>query len=389
MAREDDEHKRLQLHGYIPGLDVLRGVAVGAVVVFHGFFKIGYPDDSLKPEAILVRLTDVGKQGVYLFFVLSGFLITSILLKQREKPDYYKNFYVRRALRILPAYLLLLVVLKALGVVHWKFVLACLLFVNNMGKLLHTRTGEYGALWTLAVEEQFYIVWPTFVQRLRRGSSLIVVLLLGCVLAPLLRVVMTLRGISDYTFAPTNMDMLLCGALCALLMERGVLHRGNIVRIYRRLFAVGLLLLAPYLYIECFYRFTSLRVFSLWDAFGRYDLICIFVAGVLLAVERAQRPEAARRGPGARFLVFLGYISYGLYLVHPLLFDVYDRLTSGHALGQARTRFSMLLVRFVVVALVSVLTAAVSRRYYEQLFLQRKKQLAPYTGQSAATESIS
>ncbi len=388
-AREGDGQERLQLHGYIPGLDVLRGLAVGAVVVFHGFFNSGYPDTSLRPEAVLVRLTDVGKQGVSLFFVLSGFLITSILLKQREKPDYYKNFYVRRALRILPAYVLLLAVLKALGVVHWRFVLACLLFVNNMGKLVHSHTGEYGALWTLAVEEQFYILWPTFVRRLRRGAGLMTVLLAGCAIAPLLRIAMTRHGISTYTFAPTNMDTLLYGALCALLTERGWLHRGNIVKSYRTLFAVGLLLLAPYLYFECFYRFPSIRAFSLWDAFGRYDLICIFVAGVLLAVHKAQKPAPARNGPGARLLVFLGYISYGLYLVHPLLFEFYDRLTRGHALGQARTRFVMVVVRFAVVAPVSVLVATVSRRYYEQLFLRRKKQLAPYKGQSAATESIS
>ena len=83
----------LRLHGYIPGLDILRGIAGGAVVIFHAFANSGYTGNTGSAAFIVVRLAGLGKLGVYLFFVLSGFLITSILLKERERPRYYRNFY--------------------------------------------------------------------------------------------------------------------------------------------------------------------------------------------------------------------------------------------------------------------------------------------------------
>lgn len=178
----------------------------------------------------------------------------------------------------------MLVVLKAFGLVHWKFVLACLLFIANMAKLLGSSATEYGVLWTLAVEEQFYLLWPTFVRRLR-GRRLIVAILTGCVLAPLFRIALTLRGISTYLLLPTNMDALLYGALCAVLIVAGVLHRDNICRIRRVLFTAGLLLLAPYTYWTAMPTVQGPAFWALWDGFARFDPFCLFVAGVLLSVE--------------------------------------------------------------------------------------------------------
>jgi peptidoglycan/LPS O-acetylase OafA/YrhL len=102
--------------------------------------------------------------------VLSGFLISSILIDTAGKPDYYRKFYVLRALRILPAYLLILAVLKLDHVVSWRFILAAMLYIANMAGLVGARSGEYGALWSLAVEEQFYLVWPIIVRKLSLRS---------------------------------------------------------------------------------------------------------------------------------------------------------------------------------------------------------------------------
>ena len=389
MQRSSPPQPRpLQLHGYIPGLDVLRGLAVGAVVLFHAFANNGFRGAATSASMRFVHLMVLGKLGVYLFFTLSGFLITTILLKQRERPSYYKNFYIRRALRILPAYLLLLVVLKVFGLVDWRFVLACLLFIANMAKLLHSSQTEYGVLWTLAVEEQFYLLWPTFVRRLRNPRTLLAVVLTGCALAPLFRLALSLRGISTYLLLPTNMDPLLLGALAAVLVSNGVIHQGNIGRIVRALLGFGLLFLVPYVYVDCFARIPTLRLFAVWDSLGRFDPFCFFLAGVLLSVQHAQQPGRGRLRLLPRFLESLGYISYGLYLVHPLIFDLYDRMTAGSPLGASRTRFSMLVLRFFVVSAASLGVATLSRRYYEQLFLRRKRALAPYTGHTAATESL-
>ena len=379
---------KLNIHGYIPGLDVLRGLAVASVVFFHGFANAGYVAGASTASWKFVQLAQLGKLGVYLFFTLSGFLISSILLKQRERDHYYKNFYIRRALRILPAYLLMLIVLRVLGVVDWRFVLACLLFIANMAKLIHSHANEYGVLWTLAVEEQFYLIWPTVVRHLRDPRSLLKVIVSGCVLAVILRFVLTLAGTSTYLLLPTNMDALLLGAACAALISLGTIHPGNIRKITRVLLGTGFLFLIPFVYLYCFGSFNNHVVLAFADAFLRYDPYCFFVAGVLLSVDRAQRTAAARPGAAFIFLSFLGYISYGLYLVHPLLFDSYDHLLRGTALGGTRGSFSLLTLRFVLMGGLSILIATLSRRYYEQLFLGRKKQLAPYAGAAAETESL-
>ncbi len=387
----DAPRKPLEVRGYLPGLDVLRGLAVAGVVVFHGFTNAGYRTGQAGLDVVFIRLAAAGQFGVSLFFVLSGFLITTILLKQQDRPDYYRNFYIRRALRILPVYLLLLVVLKSFGLVHWHFVLACLLFIANMARLVHSHPYEYGVLWTLAVEEQFYLLWPTVVRLCRDLRLLRNLTIAGCILAPVCRIALDLRGISTYLLLPTNMDALLYGALCAILIRTGALHGGNIRRVTVGLFAVGSVLLPPCLYLFCFSPLVRQAnwVALVWDAFGRLDPFCLFLAGVLFSVRRAQAQFPGRLSLPARVCIFLGYISYGLYLVHPLLFTVYDRLAAGTALDGFHTGFALLLVRFVIVSAASVGLAALSRRYFEQLFLLRKRVLAPYRGESrAATETL-
>ncbi len=384
MPGSSSDAEPLRLHVHMPGLDILRGLAVAGVVVFHGFANGGFDTAHSGFATVFIQIVSLGKLGVYLFFILSGFLITSILLKQRDRPDFYKNFYIRRALRILPVYLLLLLVLKASGLVHWRFVAACLLFVANMARLVHSHTNEYGALWTLAVEEQFYLLWPTAVRRLRSPGVLLGAALAGCALAPLLRIALNLRDVSTYTFLPTNMDSLLYGALCAILIASGRLHAGNLRPAIRLLVGFGAIFLVPYVHLFCFHAFPPQTSwpFALWDAFGRLDPFCFFAAGVLLSVEAAQRTQLAPTAALSRFLVFLGYISYGLYLVHPLLFGVYDRLAAGTALGGFHTGFALLAVRFLAVSAASAAVAFLSRRYFEQLFLERKAALAPYRSEA-------
>ena len=157
----------------MPELDTVRGIAILLVVFFHGFgFEFGTTGLSGLPK-LFVLATLPGWMGVNLFFVLSGFLITGILLDSRGTAQFFKTFYVRRALRILPAYYLLLLVLwivPRIGIVDhrqisWQFIAVSLLFLSNVANLFAVPM-QYGPLWSLAVEEHFYLYGPR-----RSGSS--------------------------------------------------------------------------------------------------------------------------------------------------------------------------------------------------------------------------
>jgi len=149
--------------GRIPSLNGWRAVAILLVMLDHAKFTVGFPLDRL-PDWTLVFFNQ-GNLGVRIFFVLSGFLITHLLLKEAESSGVIslKHFFLRRSLRILPVYLLYLGVLACLGSFNlyanesascW---LGALTFTRNMIGPVSSYTGHF---WSLAVEEQFYFVWP-------------------------------------------------------------------------------------------------------------------------------------------------------------------------------------------------------------------------------------
>jgi peptidoglycan/LPS O-acetylase OafA/YrhL len=128
----------------MPELDSLRGIAILLVLFFHGFSYPGLAWSHFKgPARLFVSASAGGWSGVYLFFVLSGFLITGILLDSKPKPHYYRRFYIRRALRILPAFYLLLVLLVVLPRtgwlegrrVGWPFIGLSFLYLANLTPL--------------------------------------------------------------------------------------------------------------------------------------------------------------------------------------------------------------------------------------------------------------
>jgi hypothetical protein len=121
---------------FMPELDTLRGIAVLTVVFFHGFAR-QYETLPFQGVARLwLSVTGPGWLGVNLFFVLSGFLITGILLESRHKPRYYSRFYTRRALRILPAYYSLLILLAVLHESSSAFLGLSFVYLSNHGRLV-------------------------------------------------------------------------------------------------------------------------------------------------------------------------------------------------------------------------------------------------------------
>jgi peptidoglycan/LPS O-acetylase OafA/YrhL len=219
LERERDPHASDSSLRYMPGLDVVRGTAILMVLFAHGLGENaplfwGYPSRSvLFLHGVLLS----GVYGVHIFFVLSGFLITGILLDSRHRPDYYKSFYLRRTLRILPAYLLLLVVLKSSHWISARFLIASLLYLSNMPRLFGATT-DYGGLWSLSVEEQFYLTWPFLVRKLNRKALLWLCVSL-VVLTPVLRLALLYAppSIGDIYYKTWDvMDFFAVGALLAM-----------------------------------------------------------------------------------------------------------------------------------------------------------------------------
>ena len=289
------------LPSYIPELQGLRGIAVLAVVLYH--CKPRLEGTWLYAPALW------GWAGVNLFFVLSGFLITSILLESRGKPHYFRNFYGRRVLRIWPVYVLVLVavylnapwfigpgILEAIRTAPW---LAYIFFAQNLFHL--ALPPALGPTWSLAIEEQYYFLWAPLVGVLRRPWMLAGALGTALVASPLIRLA-NLRWLTP-THTLIHLDGIAMGSLLALGLHTVSLGRRNWLWLGLGGFILGMgaVELVPGAFLD-----SALAV-----GFGGAVLALIASTGARNPVH-----AALRRGP----LAFYGRISYGLYMTHIAVF---------------------------------------------------------------------
>jgi peptidoglycan/LPS O-acetylase OafA/YrhL len=298
----------------IPSLDGLRAVSIGGVLLAHS--TAGSSASWLHAAG-----ERAGSLGVLFFFVISGYLITTLLRREREKYGRIDllAFYRRRILRIFPAFYAYLAVIAGLtvaGVLHVssRELTAAGLHVWNYGGLWLTGTDDgrwfLGHFWTLALEEQFYLLWPLTVVLvgLRRAA---IVAILVCVSAPLLRVACYFllpqaRGMT-VMMLPTGADAILVGCLAALL-ERGLRFERLVARFASPAGAamgLGVLLLVSTPLTLAFGGAYTLPV-------GRtVDSLC--VCAVIFAM--ARHPELPLgRVLNSRPFVHIGVLSYSLYL---------------------------------------------------------------------------
>ena len=358
--------------GKMPGLDVLRGLAIVMVLVCHGLDPSSgtvFRDYHSPLMSLVEWITASGRFGVHLFFVLSGFLITGILVDSRGTADFYRNFYLRRVLRIVPAYVALLAVLLGGRFITWRYVAISLLYLCNMPGLLRG-IPEYGPLWSLSVEEQFYLVWPFVVRRLSlRGLAIVSVLVVA--FTPALRFALlygppVLHDLEKKTWVVG--DFFAAGALIALAMRSSHL-RPRLARIAAGCIAAGVALFVLAWFPAAFTGSTADR-FRL--AFALEPVLLLFSGLILFA---ALQPRLAH-GPVARPLLFLGKISYGLYLCHQLVFAlVYSHwpFPPIPAVGP----YPQLIPRFLVASALSIAVATLSRNTLEEFFLRLKPKHVP------------
>jgi len=304
----------------IAPLDGLRGVAILMVMGFHLVEVCGqWRGREWLSEGLRV-LFRPGWSGVDLFFVLSGFLITGILLDSRDSPHYFRNFYARRTLRIFPLYYAFLAVMMFLVAPasgefdemrrtqawYWSYAANWLYALDNGW------SGPATHLWSLAIEEQFYIVWPLLVYLLSRRRVLVLCacLILG---APCLRALLLALGggrMAAYTATPCRLDPLAMGALIAAAIRcpggARVVRKWAVPAIGGALVCLAAILI---------WR-RSLSEMEPVMQVGGFSALAIFygaVVGLAVCLPSSHRLNIALSW---RPLRFLGGISYGVYILH-------------------------------------------------------------------------
>ena len=367
----------------MPELNSIRGLAILLVLFFHGFgfeYGTGHFTGAAK---LFMAATLPGWMGVNLFFVLSGFLITGILLESRNRPDYYRRFYTRRALRILPAYYALLIVLcfvPLTGVflhrrITWPFIALSAIYLSNITALFGVKA-QYAALWSLAVEEHFYLIWPAIVRKLSDTAVAIIVgvLVIACPIQRAITYKLGYAASAGYTWLVA--DGLALGALLAISL-RGTWPERKL----GTYFAVGLST-AGLLLLGIGRRFGILQGTEVLGATLRPSALNLIFGG-LLAGALLIGTTRHRWLVNWRLLEFFGTISYGLYLIHMLSFDFVDYLIARFfPRAVVQNDFSLISLRFAVSASLAISVAYLSRTYFEEWFLRLKSRL----GGSSAKE---
>jgi peptidoglycan/LPS O-acetylase OafA/YrhL len=358
---------------YRPELDGLRFVAFLAVFIHHAVPTFSVPSLARRwpfVGELVTAATHAGAYGVELFFVLSSYLITELLLREREVTGVLdaRSFYIRRALRIWPLYYLFLfvsaVVLprffpdQSLGA---RYILAFSLLLGNWACACWGFPASSAApLWSVSVEEQFYVAWPLVVRKMGE-ASLLRVCAGAIVVAVIGRSALVLARAHDpalWTSTFAHLDSIACGAIVCILLRKKV-------RRITRLRAALLVAVCPVTWL----------VGALLEGTGKATWPYALVAFPLLAAGSSCLLVATvLRGPEGiltnRVFVFLGRISYGLYVVHSLGLAIAEHVPI-QLVGIA-----LVGVRALVGLAITIGMAVLSYRFIERPFLRLKERFA-------------
>jgi peptidoglycan/LPS O-acetylase OafA/YrhL len=356
---------------YHPSLDIARGFAVSIVLLYHLFWYVSF-----------FRL---GWIGVDLFFVLSGFLITDILLRSRDNRNYFSKFFIKRILRIFPVYYLALIAF---------FFLSPLLFSNKLPDSAFTYYNQnqiwywlymqnwlvirkglpqepyLNHFWSLAIEEQFYILWPVVIYCIKRIENLKKLIFLLIVFALLLRIFIRIfnseqiEGLYYNTF--TRMDSLLIGSFISIHVKQEKL----IPTIYIKI------IILSFIALIC----TSIGIIGnvqpgnkVFSTIG-YSIIAAFFGIIIYLLVTYENKLKALIKNGKTFS-FLAKISYSLYVIHLPAY-----LITAYFLSSDQISFLQLIVKqkvsiSIISLLITVLLSIVSFNIIEKPILSLKKYL--------------
>jgi peptidoglycan/LPS O-acetylase OafA/YrhL len=375
MQRETPVRAR----GHLPGLDGLRGFAILLVMAVH---FVGGATPQTSGERLAVKLGSYGVLGVDLFFVLSGFLITGLLLDAKGRPHYFRNFYARRTLRIFPLYYavlaMLFLVLPRLAPLPpgladarqhqaWLWSYTANFFIAAKASWALTYVSHF---WSLAIEEHFYLVWPLVVFAFRRETLERICLgVLAVALAE--RIALSLGGVSELSISvltPCRVDTLCVGALLATVARR----EGSPAPLIRSVGPTALAIGAAIIGVSAWCAATQLWLPVLHQIRGTLYAL-FFGALTLLAVQPAERSRTARVFQNPVLRMF-GKYSYGIYVYHGLISHHMVELRTEHRLGALLGSHSAGIVAQAVIGVgLSLLISVLSYELFEKRFLALKK----------------
>ena len=315
---------------HIPVLDGLRGIAVLCVMVLH-FTLV---NAATSAERLFFDVTRVGWVGVDLFFVLSGFLITGILYDAKGGAHFFRNFYMRRVLRIFPLYyaflafvLLVLPAVRPASAVPAETQFWLWTYLSNV---LFARVGWEGMpghtthLWSLAIEEQFYLLWPLVVFFASR-RRLVQICVGAIVFAELTRIGLHYTapdGVAGYALMPARIDALAIGALVAVL-AREPSGAALLLRFSRPV------MLGAAVWVAVVTGWTRLVVGGMLPPLdvrvqlGAYTAISLLFGALLVRAIAAPDASRSARVLSSATLAAFGRYSYALYMIHIVVRNVF------------------------------------------------------------------
>jgi len=352
--------------GYVPQLDGIRGLAIILVISFH---YLG-----------LIPIFSFGWCGVDLFFVLSGYLITSRLIALREEKNHLLKFYTNRALRLLPLYYLTLLIFyagfnlfeKKENLPFFDFYnhnwISFALFFQNWSLIYYDGIKEnfLDHFWSLAIEEQFYLVWPFFLYKFgqHRFFNKLVIIIITLIIITRTFLYIQYPGINNYKHFFYNtfcrMDAFLIGG-CLFLFQKNI-NAKQFNWVYPALFVI----------ISGIYFTGNAKGSNPFLSTIGFTLIAIVFAGLI----HAAAGNSSKFLPvifNYRWLKFTGKISYGLYIFHWIVLRVLEprleKWLTGSAYVNSRTANG---ISLFICLLISYIISVISYFYFELYFLKRK-----------------
>lgn len=363
----------------IKELDGIRGLAILLVLAYHYFYNGAVIESPLGNQ--LLKFLLGGWSGVDLFFVLSGFLIVGILIDTKGSSNYFSTFYIRRALRILPLYYLLLALflilphfvsneeLFKLSFPFWIYPL----FAQNFFMInFDFGTSWLGVTWSLAIEEQFYLLLPLLVLKLNK-RRLIHVFICLIAIAPILRVLFD--GLGGYIFTFARSDAILAGGLFAIA------YRDQKIKSFLTQ-NINLMIVLFFIFLLGTGALMLKGGMKIGDAFSHLWLGILYCQ--LLAICVLRPNKITNLFISNQILIWLGTRSYSIYLFHlPVIILVHQFL-----IGRTSPYYSNWFEFFITLLamFITFLFAELSFRFFESFFLSYGKKFQYKTDQNKLSD---